>query len=94
MTGSASGTAEDRRAALIAAEKRAEKLFEEIEQQGLLRSGRTERQIEQDIFAIALQRFGVEKHWHKRFVRAGVKQAQLPPTTHRFGPSRRMILSM
>jgi hypothetical protein len=71
MIESTSEPAEDRRAALVAAEKRAEKLFEEIELQGLLRSGRTERLIEQDIYAIALQRFGVEKHWHKRIVRAG-----------------------
>src|SRR5258707_1627389 len=83
MTESASGPAEDRRAALVAAEKRAEKLFEEIEQRRLLRSGRTEREIEQDIYAIALQQFGVEKHWHKRIVRAGVNTltiaAENPP---------------
>ena len=72
MTESNSKPEKSRRAALIAAEKRAEKLFEEIEQRGLLRSGRTEREIEQDIYAIALQQFGVEKHWHKRIVRAGV----------------------
>jgi hypothetical protein len=72
-----------RRAALVAAEKRAEKLFDEIEQRGLLRPGRTEREIEQDIYAIALEQFGVEKHWHKRIVRAGVNTltiaAENPP---------------
>jgi Xaa-Pro aminopeptidase len=62
---------EDRRAALVAAEKRAEKLFEKIERRGLLQSGRDERQVEKDIYAIALQEFGVEKHWHKRIVRSG-----------------------
>jgi hypothetical protein len=72
VTESNSKPEKSRRAALVAAEKRAEKLFEEIEQRGLLRSGRTEREIEQDIYAIALQQFGVEKHWHKRIVRAGV----------------------
>jgi Xaa-Pro aminopeptidase len=61
----------DRRAALVAAEKRAETLFDEIERRGLVSAGRTEREVEQDIYAIALQQFGVEKHWHKRIVRAG-----------------------
>jgi Xaa-Pro dipeptidase len=61
----------DRRAALVAAEKRAETLFDEIERRGLVRAGRTEREVEREIYAIALQQFGVEKHWHKRIVRAG-----------------------
>jgi Xaa-Pro dipeptidase len=61
----------DRRSALVAAEKRAERLFDEIERRGLLQSGRDERQIEKDIYSIALQDFGVEKHWHKRIVRSG-----------------------
>jgi Xaa-Pro dipeptidase len=61
----------DRRAALVAAEKRAETLFDEIERRGLVTAGRTEREVERDIYAIALEKFGVEKHWHKRIVRAG-----------------------
>ncbi len=61
----------DRRAALVAAERRAETLFDEIEKRGLVRPGRTEREVEQDIYALAWQQFGVEKHWHKRIVRAG-----------------------
>ena len=65
-------TPSDRRAALETAEKRAETLFDEIERRELIRAGRTEREIEQEIYAIALQQFGVEKHWHKRIVRAGV----------------------
>jgi Xaa-Pro dipeptidase len=61
----------DRRAALIVAEQRAETLFDEIERLDLVRPGRTERKVEQEIYAIALAQFGVEKHWHKRIVRAG-----------------------
>ena len=60
-----------RRIALVEAEKRAETLFDEIEQRNLVRAGRTEREIEQEIYQIALDQFGVEKHWHKRIVRAG-----------------------
>lgn len=71
MTASATGNEAERRAALVAAEKRAEMLFDFIEQRELLQPGRTEREVEQDIYAIALDQFGVEKHWHKRIVRAG-----------------------
>ncbi len=61
----------ERRAALVAAEARAETLFDEIERRGLVQPGRSERDVEQDIYALALEQFGVEKHWHKRIVRAG-----------------------
>jgi Xaa-Pro dipeptidase len=61
----------DRRAALETAARQAETLFDEIERRELIRAGRTEREIDQEIYAIALQQFGVEKHWHKRIVRAG-----------------------
>jgi Xaa-Pro dipeptidase len=70
-------TPSDRRAALVAAEKRAETLFHEIERRGLIKAGRTERDVEQEIYAIALEQFGVEKHWHKRIVRAGANTLTL-----------------
>lgn len=63
--------------ALVAAEKRATTLFDEIEARNLVRPGRTEREIEQEIYQIALDNFGVEKHWHKRIVRAGVNTLTL-----------------
>ena len=71
MTNSNPTSEASRRAALVATEKRAEKLFEEIEQRGLLQLGRDEREIEKEIYSIALEKFGVEKHWHKRIVRSG-----------------------
>ncbi|MBN8846793.1 MAG: aminopeptidase P family protein [Sphingomonas sp.] len=60
-----------RRAALVAAEQRALALLDRIETLGLIAPGRTEREVEQDILALAGREFGVEKHWHKRIVRAG-----------------------
>lgn len=60
-----------RRASLVAAEQRAVALFEAIEADGLVTPGRSERDVEQDIYELAKERFGVEKHWHKRIVRAG-----------------------
>ncbi|MEJ1976467.1 MAG: M24 family metallopeptidase [Acetobacteraceae bacterium] len=59
-------------AALLAAEKKAEALFDAIETAGLIAPGRTERAVEQDIYALAEQSFGVTKHWHKRIVRSGI----------------------
>lgn len=61
----------ERLAALHDAERRAFLLFEAIEQKGLIAPGRTERMVEQDIYALAESDFGVTKHWHKRICRAG-----------------------
>jgi len=62
---------QERRAALLAAEAKALALFRAIEANRLVATGRTERAVEQDIYALAQERFGVEKHWHKRIVRSG-----------------------
>ena len=62
---------EARFAALLMAEKKAEALFDAIEANELVAAGRTEREVEQDIYALAENAFGVAKHWHKRIVRAG-----------------------
>jgi Xaa-Pro dipeptidase len=60
-----------RLAELQAAEARAMELLDAIEQRGFIQPGRTEREVEQDIKALALNEFGIEKHWHKRICRAG-----------------------
>ncbi len=61
----------DRRTQLEAAEARGMALFAAIEDAGFVRPGRLESEIEQDIFRLARDRFGVTRHWHKRIVRAG-----------------------
>jgi Xaa-Pro dipeptidase len=61
----------ERRTALEAAEAKALSLFAAIERDGLIAPGRSERDVEQDIFALAARDFGTDKHWHKRIVRAG-----------------------
>ena len=66
-----------RLAALLAAERKAEALFDAIEAAGFIAAGRTERAVEQDIYALAEQSFGVVKHWHKRIVRAGVNTLRI-----------------
>lgn len=63
---------EDRLAALIAAENHGFALLDAIEAAGVIRAGRTELEIERDIYDIAARDFGVTAHWHDRVVRAGI----------------------
>ena len=61
----------ERRAALEAAEARALQMFAAIEAAGLVRSGVSERDVEDAIKELAFQKFGVTTHWHRRIVRSG-----------------------
>ena len=61
----------ERRAALEAAETRALQMFAAIEAAGLVRAGVSEREIEDEIKALAFEQFGVDTHWHRRIVRSG-----------------------
>lgn len=58
-------------AKLQEAESLAMELFSEVENRSLVRGGRTEKEISEDIFGLAQEMFGIEKYWHKRIVRAG-----------------------
>jgi len=62
---------EQRHAALREAERKAEQLFRKVEENGILRSGATEKEINKEIYELAFQLFGIKKYWHKRIVRAG-----------------------
>ena len=57
--------------ALLAAQGKAEQLFEEIVANGLIRPGVLESELSSEIHALAQHRFGVRRHWHRRVVRAG-----------------------
>lgn len=61
----------DRLEALVAAERRAFALLDAIEAEGVIAAGRSELEIEHDIYIIAARDFGVSAHWHDRVVRAG-----------------------
>jgi Xaa-Pro dipeptidase len=61
----------DHRAALMAAEARGMALFDAIEAAGLITPGKSEKQLDDEIFILAKRDFGVTTHWHKRVVRAG-----------------------
>lgn len=59
------------RASLLEAEARGMALFDAIERAGFVAPGRSEREVDADIYALAERDFGVKVHWHKRVVRAG-----------------------
>ncbi|HVX69100.1 MAG TPA: M24 family metallopeptidase [Mycobacteriales bacterium] len=54
------------------AQRKATDLFTAIEAAGIIAAGVTERQANEAIKKLAAERLGVETHWHKRVVRAGV----------------------
>lgn len=64
-------TEEQRTAELLRAQNNAVKLFHEVEARGLIRPGITESQLNQAIYDLAKELFGISTYWHKRIVRAG-----------------------
>jgi Xaa-Pro aminopeptidase len=60
-----------RHAYLKEAQTKAEQLFFQIESRELLKPGMTEKQLNQQVFQLAFEMFGIKKYWHKRIVRCG-----------------------
>ena len=58
-------------AKLLEAEKIAIQLFKTAEAQNLIIAGKSEEELNNEIFNLASEMFGIEKHWHKRIVRSG-----------------------
>lgn len=56
---------------LMKAEEIAIQLFQEVENRGLIQAGKDEETLNKEIFLLAKELFQIEKHWHKRIVRAG-----------------------
>lgn len=56
---------------LKGAQDKAAALFAEVVERGLIRPGKTESELTQDIHDLACERFGLKRHWHKRVVRTG-----------------------
>lgn len=74
-------------ARLLEAQDLAARLFDEVSERQLVRSGITERALSDEIRDLAKARFGITKHWHKRIVRAGGNTLE----TARDNPPDRMI---
>lgn len=53
------------------AQGKAERLFREIERRGFIRPEVAESAVNEDIYALAREMYGIETYWHKRIVRAG-----------------------
>jgi Xaa-Pro dipeptidase len=58
-------------AQLLAAQRRAEALFAEVVDGGLVVAGKLESDLSAEIYDLAKARFSVKRHWHKRIVRSG-----------------------
>jgi Xaa-Pro dipeptidase len=56
---------------LLAAQLKAEALFSEIVDCGMVCAGKLESELTAQIHALAQSRFGVRRHWHKRIARSG-----------------------
>jgi Xaa-Pro dipeptidase len=61
---------------LLDAEAKAAELFDEIERRAMIRAGVGERELSDEIHALAAEKFGVTRHWHRRIVRAGENTLQ------------------
>ncbi|MGB4844461.1 MAG: M24 family metallopeptidase [Ferruginibacter sp.] len=46
-------------------------LFEAVEKNNLIIAGKSEAQLSLEVCNLALEKFGIENHWHKKIVRAG-----------------------
>jgi Xaa-Pro dipeptidase len=65
------------------AQNKAETLFREVESGGVIRPGVTESVVNEDIYTLAQEMYGITTYWHKRIVRAGpntlLPYAENPP---------------
>ncbi|MBS1662536.1 MAG: aminopeptidase P family protein [Bacteroidetes bacterium] len=66
----------DAKSRLIEAEQKAAQLFATAEDRGLITPGKTERQLNEEMFDLAKELFGIEKYWHKRIIRSGPNTLQ------------------
>lgn len=57
---------------LLDAEQKTKQLFNLVETRGLIAAGKTERQLSEEITQLAKDEFGVNTHWGKKIVRAGL----------------------
>jgi Xaa-Pro aminopeptidase len=63
---------EDARARnLVAAERKAVVLFDEVERRGVIQAGLAETVVSDQVRDLAADLFGTRRHWHKRIVRSG-----------------------
>src|SRR5215467_4889547 len=54
-------------------------LFKAIEENNLITAGKSEEQLNAEVCELALKKFGIEKHWHKKIVRSGKNTLAIYP---------------
>jgi Xaa-Pro dipeptidase len=69
-------TEQERLESLRDAERRAAALFDEVVSRGMIVPGVGERELSDQIRALARESFGVNRFWHKRVVRAGINSVE------------------
>ncbi len=62
----------DTKLKLVEAENTARQLFNAIEERQLIKPGKSENQLNNEVFKLADELFGIKKFWHKRIVRSGI----------------------
>jgi Xaa-Pro aminopeptidase len=72
---------------LLAAQHKAQALFAEIVDQGMICAGKLESELSEEIHRLARARHGLRRHWHKRIVRSGPNSLL---TYHDAAPDRRL----
>ena len=96
-TASIDALEEKRVAELRIAQGKAEQLFHEVEARGLIRAGITESHLNQEIYDLVKEMFGISTYWHKRIVRAGANTllpyAENPPD-HTIGEDDILFLDL
>jgi Xaa-Pro aminopeptidase len=53
--------------------------FKAIEENNLIIAGKSEEQLNIEVCDLALKKFGIEKHWHKKIVRSGKNTLAIYP---------------
>ncbi|OCB33054.1 aminopeptidase [Mycobacterium malmoense] len=74
--GASAAEEEVRAERLLDAQRKAARLFDEIERRAMIRPGVTEKQLSDEINRLAADLLGVTRHWHRRIVRAGENTLQ------------------
>ncbi|MEO6722263.1 MAG: M24 family metallopeptidase [Ferruginibacter sp.] len=61
---------------LILAEQKAKELFNTVAERGLIVSGKSEKELSDEIVKIAKEDFSIENYWSKKIVRTGINTLQ------------------
>jgi Xaa-Pro aminopeptidase len=72
---------------LYTAQQKAQALFAQVVDAGLIRAGKLESELSAEIHRLARARHGLRRHWHKRIVRSGPNSML---TYHDAPPDRRL----